>query len=193
MTKGRLNSAEETPFGFWCRSHRELESTKYSLTVNDADWLFHKYKTSVDNCGTRDLQLAMVVELKTHNAIPDPHQIEILYYHHQLLCTCGHSVRVQRVQRPPVQLWHFGVYVLRLPGERPDEHDHVWWGKLTENGLSWEAGSPAGLIEVLRFDRRPDNPVNKMEFRRHHVTQEIEIVEQTALGFTVNRRIKRRS
>lgn len=184
-----------TPFGLWCREQNGLESHQHSLTITDADWMFHKFRTNIDACGIRDVQLAMIVEVKSRNSVPTSSQQETLFYHHQLLCTCGKTRKVKRVQRAPIQLWHFGVFVLRLPGDTPSDFPKsLEWGIFADDGsLTWLPGTECGLIQLLRFDRRPDNPKRALCLRRHHSTRVVTAVETTPLGFEVERTITRRS
>src|SRR5215470_12279681 len=66
MTEPRHASYDETPFGAWVRRQPEIESRRTGLSVTDIDWCFHKFKTSVDRLGTREIQLMLMVELKTY-------------------------------------------------------------------------------------------------------------------------------
>ena len=190
MTRPRLQG-DDTPFGKWLREHEELDSVRWALNVTDSDYLFHKYKTNVDRVGMRDLQLAMLIEVKTHGSLPKETQLEILFYHHQLL---SRKKKVQRLHRSDISLWHFGVYVLLLPGEAPDQHEYFYWGRFKANGtLGYARGTSQQLCSLLRFDFRPDDfkPLcSGSGLRRHHKTKEFLITEKMPLGFEIDRVIK---
>lgn len=192
MTAPR-RAGHELPFSSWLREQRDLDSVNASLNIADADYIFHRYRTHEDAMGSREVQLAMIVELKTFGRDPPYAQSEILYYHHQVLS----SESFRNVHRPngqsPIAFWHFGVFVLQLPGDRPDSDEYVRWGRFGKGGaLEWTLGTSSGLPRLLRFDLRPDN-FRMLSTRRHHRTREIVVEEQTPLGFVVERRIRRRS
>ena len=123
MTAPRRHG-EDTPFGRWVREQRELESRQCSMNLCDVDMMFQKYRTDVDTGNAagldpRDVQLCMVVEVKTFGSEPTGPQQEILFYHHQLL-HCKR--RLKRIgDLPRVSVWHYGVFVLRLHGTHPKE------------------------------------------------------------------------
>lgn len=191
MTTPRRSQIEETPFGNWVRNNPSLEAHQHSLTVTDADWIFHKYRATVDGISTRDVQLAMLVETKTFGRTPTKSQQETLFYHHQLLNRKG---KVNRVMQPEITLWHFGVYVLRMDSSRPDENSHCLWGRFGDGGtLTWMPLDQATLTQVLRFDRRPDDPRQDLSLRRHHKTRELVVLETMPLGFHAEKKVLRRS
>jgi hypothetical protein len=55
----------------------------------------------------------------------------------------------------------FGVHLLQLSSDRPDTSDRIIWDGRWSLKL-------ATLIEVIRFDRDPDNPRKLLDTRRHH-------------------------
>jgi hypothetical protein len=162
---------EDTPFGKWVREQRELDSHQFSLTLNDADWIFHRYRTEADGVGTRDLQCMMLVETKTRYAVPRPSQLETLYFLHQMLNRKG---ELRRPGKPCVALWSYGVFVLSLQGTHPGDSKGANWGQFDERGrLDWTPiRGPRQLIEILRFDLAPDT-LTRFSARRHHKTRVI--------------------
>jgi hypothetical protein len=160
---------EDTPFGKWVREQRELDSHQFSLTLNDADWIFHRYRTEVDAVGTRDLQCMMVVETKMYYAVPRQPQLETLFFLHQMLNRKG---VLRRPGKPSVALWSYGVFVLSLQGTHPGDSRGANWGRFDERGqLNWTPiESRQQLIEILRFDLTPDT-LEPLSTRRHHKTR----------------------
>lgn len=66
-----LRNGTESKFSTWLRSHPDIDSVHDSVNVTDQDFIFQKYRTNVDAMKTRDVQMAMLVELKTFNESPD--------------------------------------------------------------------------------------------------------------------------
>jgi len=201
----RDGGRDETPFGAWVRGRDDLHSQRDWMNVNDADWLFHRYKTHDDANGTRKLQHLMFVEVKTHcsgtirDHLPD-HQREVLFYHHQLLTCHGKGSQLgartlrRPFARPAVRVWHYGVFVLAFEGGGPQDGT-IAWCRFEENGgmtatQIWDAES---LAEILRFERDPRDIRRKLDTRRHHKTQRTVVKEEQPLGFTVEREIVDRS
>src|SRR5438132_3019232 len=133
MTRARQSLAGETPFGAWLRAQTALESHTTSLTVTDADWIFHKYRVHHDSLGQRDVQLMMFLEVKCYGATPSASQEDTLYMLHQCMQELGKQVR-RLGNRQAVTLWNFGVFVLSLPGASPAEHDWCRWGTFGATG-----------------------------------------------------------
>jgi len=141
----------------------------------------------------------MFVEVKTFDAEPDGPQHELLFYHHQLLRTRNQfrSFGSEKLRRPgmaeSVNVWHFGVYVLRLLGESPDDSSFYRWGRFRSDGsLSYVKRRFKTLIPLLRFDLRPDT-LESLELRDHHAETEWSVVEKSPLGFEYNRTVVKRS
>lgn len=174
----------------------DLESGRHTLAVTDADMIFHRWKANVDGLGTRRVQLAMWVEVKTFGAELTESQHETLFFHHQSLSTQGKTVSVKTLRGDVRAFWHFGVYVLRLPGAEPDETGCIW-GVFNPDGTItwWESMAPhlKSLNELLRFDLRPDRPIERISLRRHHKTRRIERQVITGLGLQVSEIVVNRS
>ncbi len=187
MTSPRRFAYGEERFSAWLRTQPEIDSLKKGLTVQDIDYCFHKYRTNVDRLGTRDVQLMMFVELKCMDALPNPSQHESLFFWHQWLAR-PLGKHVERLEgKGKVALWHFGIFVLRLPRFSPEESDHFHWGTFQSNGqIRWRRGTMPDLLALLAFERRPDT-WQPLTLRRHHATRAVMITEHTPLGFTVER------
>lgn len=194
MTTARRNPNGQTPFGSWVQSHPDLEAITHSLTVTDADMMFHKYKTYVDAIGTRQIQLQMWVEVKTYGANLTKSQHETLFDHHQGLCTRKQTV----MRRSPFggmrQVWHFGVCILRLQEDVPTDGG-IEWGVFNPDGsIEWYPnGTCEALVDLLRFNSRPDDPRQPLSIRRHHKNSFYIQNVKTELGFSVDERLVVRS
>jgi len=190
MTEPRHASYDETPFGAWVRRQSEIESRRTGLSVTDIDWCFHKFKTSVDRLGTREIQLMLMVELKTYNAEPSYAQLDDLYQLHQIMAT---KKKVKRLNGAPVSLWHFGVHVLSLPQTLPAHSYACRWGRFSDDGrLCWRSIPTAQLTSLLGFRMNPDT-FTPLELRRHHASRAVITRVQTDLGFWVDTIVWKRS
>lgn len=177
---------DDTPFGRWVREQNSLESRQHGFTANDADWIFHKYKTNIDGNGSRSVQLMMLCEVKTRLATPNKDQQETLYFMHQLL---NQKRVLRRPFKGPVSVWHFGVYVLRMEGEAPKDGEEMAWGRFDAYGsIRWRTTRDTRkIVQLLGFSRAPDNPDETLRarLRRHHHAKTIERTIRTELGFRV--------
>jgi hypothetical protein len=176
-----------SPFGRWLRSERALDSIQATLNVSDIDWILNKYQTCIDAQGSRDVQCAMWVELKTYKAKVGLPQQDLLFKHHQRLCKKG---LVRSLMGPEsIMLWHYGVCFLRLENDIPRNGDTMRWGWFLDNGqIEWRRTKDVKkVIELLGFVRRPDMPEQKLKFSRHHKTRKVTIVERVPIGFDVER------
>jgi hypothetical protein len=185
MTSPRRYAYGPERFSAWLREKPEIDSIKEGLVVQDIDYCFQKYRTNIDRLGARDVQLMMFIELKCMDAIPNPSQHETLFFWHQLL-QGQLGKKVKRLEsKSEVSLWCFGVFVLRLPRFSPEESDHFHWGTLQADGqLQWRRGTVPELLRLLAFEIRPDT-FQPTKTRRHHSSRNIEVMEQTPLGFPI--------
>lgn len=185
MTRVRV-FGEDVPFCAWIRRQPDLDSRTLGLTVNDIDLTLHRYKSHVDGLGTRDVQFLMNVEVKTRGALPDFSQRETLWFTHQRLRTNG----IQKMK--PVYgssghklVWHFGVFVLSLSGQDPDDSKHIEWLAFNEDGkLKGVLVTTDELRAILGMTVDPQTQ-RKIDLRRHHKTTVLTRMEPTALGFEV--------
>ncbi len=192
MTRQRQYGAD-TPFGVWIRKQKEIDSHQHGLCVNDADWILHKYKTGVvDRIGTRDVQLAMMVEVKTNGSEPNKSQQEILFYFHQLLES---KKWVKRVKSSKIMLWCYGVFVLSLEGDCPKDGELIRWGSFEADGtISWlKNKDEKALVALLGFDKIPNSPNDKFSARRHHKDESLIVTKPCELGFPIETTIHFRS
>jgi len=192
MTRQRAYG-DDTPFGAWIRSVPELGSAIHqaAFTINDADWILHKYTTHGDGLGLREVQHVMFLEVKTNNAESSKHQLDTLWtidrvFHYR-----------QKVTFPgenkPRSVWAHGVHILRLTGLRPDDGLPIKWGSLTQNGVVYrDIENDQELISILRFDIDPEDGL-KLSLRRHHKTQLLEREVIWPIGFRVTEIITQRS
>ena len=167
MTIARRDG-QDTPFSSWIRNHPGLESIRERLSVSDSDYWIHRYRAHTDKVGERAVDSIMLVELKTHLADVPFAQRDTLHLVNQLLrkATLGPGGRRRHLtldgsrhgEKRKVRC--FGVHVLQLSGNRPDNSEVILWdGKYLTEDL---------LVEVLRFERDPDYPMKQSELRRHH-------------------------
>lgn len=187
----------DTPFGEWVRKQKDLESRQCSMNLCDVDMMFQKYRTDVDTGETagldpRDVQLCMLVEVKTFGAEPTGPQREILFYHHQLL---RHKRKLKRIGNlPSVSVWHYGVFVLRLRGTYPEEGIPMLWGQFDACGnLHWKDVSRVWqLKEILGFNWYPDT-LEPLKLRRHHKLTPLLCKERLENGIEAETVVVRRS
>lgn len=193
MTQSRRDN-NDSPFGRWVRENPTLDSVGCGLNVSDVDWMFQKYLPKIDDSvGTREIQLAMIIEVKTYGKDVERSQQEILFYHHQLLSTKGQSRKVKRPGQPPISLWHFGVYALKMDGSAPSDSEFISWGRFDDNGsIRYVRGRSSGLHRVLSFEIDPVD-FRKITFRRHHCTRMITVEDQMPLGFATEKSVTLRS
>jgi hypothetical protein len=181
MTKRRIYG-EDKPMMEWIRNHPELPSysMNHGRTVNDVDFLIHQYMTTVDNHGTREIQLMMHIETKCMLARPDSSQTDTLFKEHVMkrgIKTIGGK-----------QVRHHGVSVLSMSGRNPNESGKLEWGRFQGFGnvpeLTFREISEQTLIQILTFRIHPDS-FAETEYRRHHKTRVIQFIEEQPLGFTL--------
>lgn len=161
----------ETDFERWMRHNPELKSES-GIVRFDLDILLHRYKFSEDRKGTRDVQCMMFVEVKTFMATPSPAQIDTLSILNQVLRNRRPNIHstprrqvigqltkaYSKLNRRDVRLWLFGGHLLQIDGSSPDNSSRMLWDNLDIN--------KSHLLELLRFERNPDNVELKMDIRR---------------------------
>lgn len=170
MTTARRDGLD-TPFGDWIRRHPGLASIQERLSVSDSDYWIHRYRAHTDKVGERAIDSIMLVELKTFMRDLPFAQRDTLALVNQLLRMV--SVRPDGRRRHVIlnglrpgerrKVRCFGVHTLQLSKDRPDNSDVILWdGKYLTEEL---------LVEVLRFERDPDNPMKATpDLRRHHTS-----------------------
>ena len=192
MTRERMYGSD-TDFCAWMRRCKDLPSysDEFGFVASDNDLTVHRYKTSVDSVGTREVQGIMQVEIKTRRGKPSTSQTDTLT---KLNLFNGD----RRVGETYIRF--FGVFILVLSGTSPDDSDLMWWlippkdrflsdaAKMDVNLIYYKK-----LIEILRFDRHPRNLSDTNPFRRHHRTKKFIEIESMPLGFDVEKIVTKRS
>jgi hypothetical protein len=188
MTRTRAYG-EDSDFGDYIRKQPGMDSRK--LAVNDCDWMFQRYRTTVDSIGTREIQSIMWVEVKTRGAVPRKSQLETLSLFHEGALRASKSTwaRGQKVIR------HHGVSVLSFTGTSPLNSEVIWWGRFRSDDLMdihWRQVTEAQMIGLLMFDLHSDN-LTPQPYRRHHKTGVIEQLVTLPLGFNTHVKVETRS
>jgi hypothetical protein len=189
MTRDRMFGSD-TPFMDWMRRHRDLPSysSDCGFVQTDCDTILHRYLTSVDNIGTREVQGIMHLEIKTRGGRPTTSQADTLFKLHQF--SGAISVNSQHVQ-------HFGVYFVSVSDTSPENSDVIEWGDFKKatyaSQIRWTVIDRDLLISLLRFEVKPWPPFEKRPFRRRHKTQAIYLQERAPLGFETYRQVTKRS
>jgi len=118
MTRSRMFGSD-VPFCDWMRSNPELPSYSASHAIGfvatDVDVLVHRYLTSVDGVGSRQVQSLGQIEVKTHGGDIHKSQRDTLYKSHVF------SEGTQTIAGQYCR--HWGVACLFMSGtpSRPDE------------------------------------------------------------------------
>jgi hypothetical protein len=188
MTRERLYGSD-TPFCDWMRQCRELPSYSRDcgFVATDGDVTIHRYLSSVDSVGTREVQGMMDMEVKTRGGNLSQSQRDTLFKKHK--CATykrGFYIKGQYVR-------HFGVSLVLMSGLTPDDSEQILWGRFTEDGeIRVREVHRKTLIRLMRFELHPDN-LTERPFRRHHLTQEIVVTETSPLGFKYDKLIRKES
>lgn len=148
-------------FGMWIRRQPDLDSLKYSLSVQDIDWTFHRFAQD----GERGDSI-MLVESKTYMKEWNYAQRDTLRMLDQGLrkATMRNGKRIQITVPDPMRPGHvrkfryFGLHLLQFSKNNPDD-----------SNMKWDHGDidKAALLEILKFERDPDS-IGKMLDRRYH-------------------------
>lgn len=191
MTRARIWGTD-TPFGNWTRNHPELDSVRHGITINDQDYMIHKYKTNVDGLGARVVQLMMNTEVKTNGAMPSNTQRQTLFFEHQLLNKRRTLNDVLSGRKSAV--WHFGCFVLSIPESYPGEYsDTVIWCRFGDDGsLIPSELTVDQLVGVLSFRLNPIT-LAQLSLRRHHKKMAVVSTEKVPLGFSTDCIVTRKS
>ena len=174
MTTPRRDPSTHTPFGAWLQGHPELDLVEYCLSATDFDQWIHRYAPRRERYSDirQTVEDLMLVEIKCFNAAPQFAQRDTLSVVDLLLrlATTRPDGRRRYVKlretRPERGPWRwvrcFGVHLLQLSGDFPAASEAILWdGKW--HLQEWH------LIEVLRFERDPDDPRKMLSNRRHHL------------------------
>jgi hypothetical protein len=191
MTRDRLFGSD-LPLMAWCREKGKTgELPSYSeecgIVQSDVDAFWHRYKTFVDNTGTRELQVMMEIEWKTRGANLTASQLDTYRKKHAMI--------VPSLKWHGQELKNYGVSVVRLSGVTPENSDFILWGRFARDSdceMKYTVINVEQLLKLMRFDLHPDN-MHPNPFRRHHKTRTFMEVENCPLGFEIARQIVQRS
>jgi len=165
---------QETAFSRWTRNNPRLDSSAEGLSIMDVDYIIHRYKTHSERGQSRDLQLVMLLEVKTRGGKLTPAQRDTLHMANQIVRnrrqTPTKLLRWQ-VGNPPltvvslirqkrIALRNYGVHVLCFSGAGPDDSVRIEWDN--------HEIDVATLESLLRFDLDPDTR-QPLDLRRHHL------------------------
>ncbi len=191
MTRDRYYGSD-TEFCAWLRACKELPSfgKDFGLSVSDNDVTIHRYMTSVDGLGTREVQAIMQIEVKTRLGKPPTAQMDTLS---KLNMFAKQKETRQGIVR------FFGVFILVMDGLSPDDSKLMFWGIIPKSlivtdakKLKWRSIDRNDLIRLLRFEIHPAT-FEPNVFRRHHKTRKLVQVVRTPLGFNVDEHVIHKS
>lgn len=188
MARDRIYGSD-VPFMAWCRSNSDLPafSRDCGWVQTDVDTFVHRYITSVDSQGTRDLQCMMEIEVKTRSGMPSWSQEDTLRKKH---LTTKPEVRIngQLVK-------NMGVTIVSMDGVTPDDSETITWCRFEQeppHRLKKMEVSVQQFSELIKFELHPDT-LNSKPFRRHHSTRRYVEMTTAPLGFEVEMNIVERS
>lgn len=165
----------ETAFERWMRGQEQLDSS-LGIVRFDLDVLVHRYMTHTDKRGCRDLQLLMGIEVKTHGGELRLTQQDSFSMLSQVMRNRKKNVhrdkrgRHAKDRNPPCKVWShilrrdvalrlYGMHLLELSGDDPDDSVSIAWDK--------KPIKRQDLIDVLRFDIDPDT-LDLPDWRRRY-------------------------
>ncbi len=157
------------------------------MVQNDVDAFWHRYKTCIDNLGTRELQVFMEIEWKTRSGMLTDSQADTYRKKHAMM--------MPHLRWNNQQLVNFGVTIVSISGTTPDNSEVIKWGRFAKNeetAINWTKITVDELLKLMRFDMHPDT-FNDDPFRRHHKTRKYKMIEKCELGFEVEREFVHRS
>lgn len=176
-----MRSDAQSDFSRFVRECVELDSAR-GYVINDADYIIHRYKEDHD----RRLQCLMMVEVKTHGAMPSSSQSDTLCALDQALRNRKTTPTIKRryqsndslkviysqMENGWVRFRCFGMYLLKFSGNGPEDSDLIEWGRpvnmhLAEIEWKMTAINIRQMIDLLKFDLDPDT-LNSFDLRIHH-------------------------
>jgi hypothetical protein len=174
----------DSPFNAWIRRQPQLDSREYQIAVTDADLWVHRYSSRNergrhDATDIRQVQdHIMLVEVKSfHKKVSFAQRdtldlIDAILRKATVINGKRRPIMIPDSRRPGAsrQVRWLGKHVLELENDSPDNSTTIYWdgkGLLNEQQL----------IEILRFDRDPDYPSNRLDTRRHHI-----VIPRATLG-----------
>lgn len=143
MTNTRkLNSETGTPFGKWLRDQPELDSKEYGLSIQNLDYVVHRYKNLRRN--QQDCQCVMLVEEKRFQGQSSKAQKDTHGVIDKLLRLA--SGAILKLMRGKFPVHYFGYHVLQFENETPDD-GRMWWDSVEID--------TATLFKLVRFEIDP--------------------------------------
>lgn len=172
MTKA-LRRGFESPFSHWLRTQPDLESRSHKLAISDADFIFRRSRGQKIMVGYKDVELIMIVELKTYDHALEYPQKQTLLDINELIRRPDALGRRKQYRRTkagaPSFVLPFGIYVLRLDGTRPDNSKSIRWSRVDEDDRRTVL-TEEQLTKVLCFDNDPDSPLKRF-YPRHDINR----------------------
>jgi hypothetical protein len=188
MTRDRLFGSD-VPFMAWCRSCELLPSWSPDCgwVQTDVDTFIHRYITSVDKQGTREVQAMMETEVKTRSGNLTQSQVDT--YRKK------HATTMPYLQFRGQAIFNYGVSFVRMDGTSPLDSTLIEWGRFNRASdfeIVWKVICLDQLIKLMRFELNPDT-LSANSYRRHHKTRKVWVAEETPLGFVAERELITRS
>jgi hypothetical protein len=177
MTAVRRDGRHQDPFLQWIRHEPRLDSREFNICVTDTDVWIHRFSNRMEK-SVKGVLPAMIehiqlIEVKSFSADMPFAQRDTFDVVDRLVRRCTSRKSGDR-RRLPVRIedsrpgchgrsrwvrW-LGVHMLQMSADRPDNSDCLIWDRRSVDLTA--------LIELLRFDRDPDNPTRFLDTRRHH-------------------------
>lgn len=174
---------EDLPFTAWMRNNPKLPvfAPNLGFVASDVDVCIHTYKKSVDSVGTRELQCIADLEVKSRNGEPRSSQADTLFKKHKLM---------RRDIRWNGQVIRgYGVSFVSLSHTTPKDSEIIRWGRFdpgkdSPDSIVWRKVKVKTLESLMRFELDPDT-LRPIDYRRHHKTSNMTVIETTELGLKV--------
>ncbi len=161
MTTPRRDDTQE-PWAAWVQKNPRLDSVREGLCCTNSDLWVHKYRTHVDNVGTRELQHIMLIEVKTFGKDVPTAQADTYHLIDQILRRKDRKYfRRPSGEKRWVRTW--GVHYIIMSGDAPDTSEWITWDRKPIDVTTLE--------ELLRFERNPDTLAKRSD-RRHHTASQ---------------------
>ena len=154
------------------RNNKCLDSVRESIVRFDLDLLLHRYKTTTDGKGTRDIQCMMFIEIKTFMAKISDAQRDTLSLLNQVMRNRKPNIHssprrqiknqicraYSRMLKKDVTLFLYGGHLLQMDGTCPKSSSLMLW--------DYKPINIDCLEKLLRFEMNPDRPDIKLDHRR---------------------------
>lgn len=162
----------DVAFMDWIRTNPTLDSRRDRMSVVDIDVLIHRYRDRHEPNPKKRIDNLLVLETKSHARGPaqltlaqdDTWSVLNALWRSRVRRDNTGAVRnypvVVNGERRRVRWW--GVHVLAMTGDRPENSDHgMWWNERTDP-------VSVDMLEcLLRFEIDPFT-MQKIDYRDHH-------------------------